>query len=146
MTKDAFLSAVKANLRGLSPSDIERSLDFYSEMIDDRMEEGLSEDMAVAAMGSPTEVARQILSEMPLPKIIKAKADPGCSLRGWEIALLIIGSPVWLPLLIAACVVFLAVYVVIWSVVIAFFCGGAILCSLRHCAYSRRCFGIHQRR
>ncbi len=121
MTKHAFLAAVEANLQGLSPSDIQKSLDFYREMIDDRIEEGMSEAEAVAAMGSPEEVARQILSEMPLPKVIKAKTDPGRALHGGEIALLILGSPVWLPLLLAACVIFFAVYVVIWSVVIAFF-------------------------
>lgn len=121
MTKQAFLAAVEARLQGVSPSDIQKSLDFYREMIDDRIEEGMSEAEAVAAMGSPEEAARQILSEMPLPKVIKAKADPGRSLHGWEIALLIIGSPVWVPLLLAAFVIFFAVYVVIWSVVIAFF-------------------------
>lgn len=53
MTKEQFLRAVRERLTGLPQSDIDRSLDFYSEMIDDRIDEGLSEEEAVAAMGSP---------------------------------------------------------------------------------------------
>ena len=48
MTKQAFLAALGERLVGLPQKDIEERLTFYSEMIDDRMEEGLSEEEAVA--------------------------------------------------------------------------------------------------
>lgn len=119
MSKQEFLDALRAKLEGLE--DIEASLEFYGEAIDDRMESGLTEQEAVAEIGSVEEVAAQILSEMPLPKLIKARATPKGKPSGWQIALIVLGSPVWLPLLLAAAVCLLAVYIVVWSVVIVFY-------------------------
>lgn len=118
MSKQEFLDALRTKLEGLE--DIEASLEFYGEAIDDRMESGLTEQEAVAEIGSVEEVAAQILSEMPLPKLIKARATPKGKPSGWQIALIVLGSPVWLPLLLAA-VCLLAVYIVVWSVVIVFY-------------------------
>ena len=50
MNKQEFLSRLRKQLRGLE--DREERVTFYSEMIDDRMEDGLSEEEAVAAVGS----------------------------------------------------------------------------------------------
>ena len=45
MTKAEFLGRLRDSLNGLSPADINTSMEFYSEIIDDRMEEGLSEEI-----------------------------------------------------------------------------------------------------
>lgn len=121
MTKEQFLRAVQERLTGLPQSDIDRSLDFYSEMIDDRIDEGLSEEEAVAAMGSPEYVASQILMDTPLPKLVKAKAKPSSGWKSWQIALLILGAPVWLPLMLAAAIALFSVFVSIWAVVFSLF-------------------------
>ena len=47
MSKSEFLTALRARLGGLPQGDVAERLDFYSELIDDRMEEGLSEEAAV---------------------------------------------------------------------------------------------------
>lgn len=125
MNKQEFLDALRACLEGLPREDIEASLEFYGEAIDDRMESGLTEQEAVAEIGSVEEVAAQIFSEMPLPKLIKARAKGSPS--GWQIALIVLGSPVWLPLLLAAAICLLAAYLVVWSVVISFFALDAAL-------------------
>ena len=65
MSKADFLAALAAELRDLSREDIARSLEYYSEMIDERMEEGLSAEEAVAALGSPEEIGREILDSLP---------------------------------------------------------------------------------
>lgn len=121
MNKQQFLAALRERLRGLPQTDIGRSLDFYAEMIDDRVEDGLTEEQAVRELGSIDEIAEQILLEQPLPKLVKAKMRPSRTLRVWEVILLVLGSPVWLPLLLAAVVVLLSVYVVVWSVVVTFY-------------------------
>ena len=59
MNKQQFLDALKKELCGLSQDDIQESLDFYSEMIDDHIEEGLSEEEAVASIGHPKEIAKE---------------------------------------------------------------------------------------
>lgn len=121
MNKLEFLRSVESKLQGLSQKDIDKSLEYYSEMIDDRIEEGMSEYEAVSAMGSADEIASQILMDTPIPKLIKAKAKPSRALRVWEIVLLILGSPLWLSLLLTVIAVFLSIYIVIWAVVIVLY-------------------------
>lgn len=131
MNKQEFLAELRKGLSGLPQGDIEERLSFYNEMIDDRMEEGLSESEAVAAIGSVSEVVAQILEEIPLTKLVKEKVKPSRTLKAWEIVLLVLGSPIWLSLLIAAFAVILAVYIVMWSVIVSIW---AIEISLAACA------------
>ena len=121
MTKLAFLSELRDRLSGLPGEDIGRSMDFYSEMIDDRMEEGLSEEEAVQAIGSLDDVVAQILMETSLPKLVKAKVKRRRSPKVWEIILLILGSPIWLPLCITALALFLVFYLLIWVLVLVLY-------------------------
>lgn len=123
MTKHEFLWALEEGLYGLPREDIQRSLDYYSEMIDDRMEEGLSEEEAVAAMDPIEDIRAHILSETPLPRLVKESVRPRRKLRAWEIVLLVLGSPVWLPLLAAAVMVILSVYVTLWAGVFTLYAG-----------------------
>ena len=60
MKKQEFLTALWKQLSDMPNSDVERSLDYYSEMIDDRVEAGMSEEEAVAEIGSVEEAAKQI--------------------------------------------------------------------------------------
>jgi len=121
MSKEQFLIELAAALSGLPEDDIEKSLEYYSEMIDDRVEDGLSEEEAVADLGSIEDIKTQILKDVPITKIIKEKVKPKRSFRGWEIAVIIIGFPLWFPLLIAAGAVIFSVYVTLWSVIVALF-------------------------
>ena len=119
MTKQKFQIALTHALAGLPEEDILRTVEYYSEMIDDRIEDGIPEDEAVAAVGTVEEIATQVLSEVSLPRLIKHKLKPHRKLSGWEITLLILGFPLWFPLLIAAGAVLLSVYVAIWAVIIS---------------------------
>lgn len=121
MDKQTFFRALRENLRGLPQEDAERSLEFYEEMVNDRMEEGASEEEAVAALGSVEEITAQVLSEIPLAKLVKAKVKPNRALKVWEIVLLILGAPVWLPLILAVAVVLLAVYVTLWALLFSLY-------------------------
>ena len=127
MSKQEFLAELKARLSGLPQSDIEERLTFFGEMIDDRIEEGLAEEEAVSEIGTVDEVVSQIVAETPLTKLVKERVKPRRTLRAWEIVLLVLGSPIWLSVLIAVFAVIFAVYVAIWSVIISLW---AILASL----------------
>ena len=119
MNKQEFLARLRKGLAGLPHSDIEERLAFYSEMIDDRMEEGLSEEDAVAAVGPVESLVALIIAETPFVKIAKERARPKKRLSTGEIALLALGSPIWLSLAIAAGAVILSLYAVLWSVIIS---------------------------
>ena len=130
MTKSEFQIALTHALAGLPEEDILRTVEYYSEMIDDRMEDGIPEDEAVAAVGTVEEIATQVLSEVSLPRLIKNKLKPHHKLSGWEITLLILGFPLWFPLLLSAGAVLLSVYVAIWAVMISLYATDlALACS-----------------
>ena len=119
MTKIKFLLALHDKLSGLPQDEVEERLNFYSEMIEDRMEEGLSEEESVAAVGSVDEIAAQIAGDIPLTKMVREKIKPKRRLKVWETVLLAVGSPIWLSLLIAAVAVVVSLYASLWSVVIS---------------------------
>ena len=121
MTKQAFFTELKARLSGLPSAEANERFSFYDEMINDRIEDGLSEEEAVAQVGTPEEISNQILSEIPLSALVKEKVRSKRALRVWEIILLILGFPLWFPLLLSAFIIILAFYIVIWSLVISLF-------------------------
>jgi len=119
MTKREFLSSLRAYLAHLPQAEADERIRFYAEMIDDRMEEGLSEEEAVAAVGTAEEVAAQIAEDIPFAKIAKECIKPKRRLAAWEIVLLVLGAPIWLSLFVAALAVVLSLYVSLWAIVIA---------------------------
>ena len=121
MDKKEFLSALEARLADLPEADRQASLDFYSEMLDDLMEGGMTEREAVASLGSVDAIAEEILMDTPLPKLIKAKIKPKRRMRAWEIVLIAVGSPVWFPILIALFAVALSLYITLWAVVLSLY-------------------------
>ena len=121
MNKQEFLLALRGALSALPEADIRASLDYYAEIIDDRMEEGIPETEAVASLGAVVAAAEQILLDMPLPKLVKARVKPKRKLRAWEIVLIAVGSPVWFPILLALAAVVLAVYIVLWAVAVSLY-------------------------
>ena len=121
MTKREFLLSLRKCLSGLPVEEIEQQLHYYSEMIDDRMEEGLSEEEAVGQIGD----LEEIIEQLPKPEEKKRRLKTG------EIVLLIAGVPVWLPLLISAVAVAGSVYVSWWAVLISLWAafGSLVACG-----------------
>ena len=138
MRKSEFLTELRNCLHGLPEEDIQSSLDYYAEMIDDRTEEVGDEEAAVAGVGKPWDVAAEIRNEKSTEttankttekapeggeKIIKEKRR----ISPLVIILLILGSPIWISLLVAAFSIVIAVYVVLWSVIVGLWSAMATL-------------------
>ena len=117
MNKQDFLAALEEGLAGLPRDEIDGRLAFYGEMIDDRVEDGLSEEEAVEGIGPVKDVVAQITSEIPLTKLVRERVRGKRALKGWEIALIVIGSPVWAPLLLSLLAVIFTLYIVLWVLV-----------------------------
>lgn len=123
MNKTEFIAALRQRLSYLPPEEVNGPIGFYAECIDERLEDGMTEEEAVAALGSVEEVARTIEADLPLTTLVKQrvkekKERSGGSKTLW-VVLAVVGFPVWLPLLIAAGSVLLAVYFVIWAVIVS---------------------------
>ena len=121
MDKLDFLMALEEALSQLSEEDRCSSVEYYAELIEDRMEDGMSEAEAVESLGTAEKIAEQILMDMPLSKLVKSKVKNRRKLQTWEILLLILGFPLWFPILIAVLAVIFSVYVSLWSVVISLY-------------------------
>jgi uncharacterized membrane protein len=90
-------------------------------MIDDRIEEGTEETEAVAGLGDPSAVADRILQETSLSILVSTRMKPRNGWTALTVVLLVLGFPVWLPLMLALFSVILSVYVVLWSVIVTLF-------------------------
>ncbi len=139
MSKQEFIAQLRKGLSGLPQNDIEERLTFYSEMIDDRMEEGLSEIDAVREIGPVDVIISQIIADIPLAKLVKEKIKSKKSRKVWEIVLLVLGSPIWLSLAVAVFAVILSLYVSLWSVIISLW---AVFGSIIGCAFGGIAVGI----
>jgi len=121
MTKNEFLDSLMQKLEGLPAEDMDRSLQYYREMIDDRIDCGASEEEAVAAMGSVEEIAAQIIAETPLPPAVIGEEKKKRRLTPMEIVLLVLGFPLWFSLLAAAVAVVASVIISFWAVVVSLY-------------------------
>lgn len=117
MTKREFIEKLRSHLSRLPRREAEERIIFYVEMIDDRIEEGLSEEEAVFQIGSADEIASQIISEVGTAKAEGHPERKARRFKAWELLLLILGFPVWFPLIVAAIAVGFALYVVLWAMI-----------------------------
>lgn len=117
MSKNEYLESLAGKLTGLPESEIRKTIDYYDEIICDRIEDGMTEDEAVHAVGSIDEIAQSVMYEQSIPNLIKAsmtgKTD-GSGKKALWIVLLVLGSPIWISLALALFSVAIAAYTVIW--------------------------------
>ena len=137
MNKQEFISRLRGGLKTLPKNEIDERITFYSEMIDDRIEEGFSEADAVASIGNVDTIISQIISEAAPVK--KEKTASKRKMKTWEIALIALGFPVWFSLLAAAFAVVISLYVSLWSVIISFW---AVFASFTACSFAGVAAGI----
>lgn len=119
MKKDEFIARLRKNLSGLPKEEREDRVSFYSEMIDDKVADGYPEEEVIDDLGTPEEVAKEIIGDTPLRTIIKERVKPKRSLKGWEVLLLVLGFPLWFPLVLTIFILFLSGFIVVWSLMIA---------------------------
>ena len=118
MTKKEFLNELDNRLAGLPEDERKDRLAFYSEAIDDRVDEGKSEVEAVEDLGGIDGVVNDIAKDTSLVKLVAQKVKPKRSLKAWEIVLLVLGFPLWFPLTLTAFILMSVFYLLLWVFVI----------------------------
>ena len=109
MTKREFLEALNDELLPLSEDERSAAIKYYSDYIDDAGEENLA--AVLEELGSPSQVAASIKADAeigrnvpPQPRQEARQTAPQPKRNGmsaWGLVLLIVLSPVWIPLLAA---------------------------------------------
>ena len=116
MTKNEFLDQLKTRLCDLDENNIERIIKKYSKRIDNNMKE-LSESEAVESLGEIDEIARHILDKNMFPE---RAPKPKSNSKTVGLILLVILAPVWLALALAAGILFIALFIAIWAILLSF--------------------------
>lgn len=134
MREAEFFATLRERLKGMNQEDLERSLEYYREMIADSIEDGMTEDEAVDALGSMDEIVASLQAEPAVEVIREAEKEVpnppkqrGARLRWWHVLLIVLGSPIWLAVAAVLLALLIVVYVVLWAVVLVFWAVDAAL-------------------
>ena len=109
MTKYEYISEVEKNLGGIPYIEKVKMLDFYREMIEDKIESGMSEEEVIAELGDPVLLAARLRDEYRINNPEQTTPPPPNQMpqkrsSGWKALLviaLIIGSPLILAVIVA---------------------------------------------
>ncbi|MFH1880305.1 MAG: DUF1700 domain-containing protein [Bacillota bacterium] len=124
MNKHEFLHALLQSLSPLPQAEREKAYAFYAEIIDDSMEDGMSEEEAIQRLGSMDEIVERIIAETPIKVLLQSRVERrNRSLL--TILLLVFGFPVWFPVLAALLTVLLTLFIVLWTVALSLWAVGA---------------------
>ena len=110
MNKQQFLNALAEALKKLPREERYRTLSYYDELIDDRIEDGQNEYAVVESLGSPEAIAGDIFGS---EEAEKTKKEYGKGAKIWIIVLLILGFPLWGSLLLVAVLLVLVAYILL---------------------------------
>ena len=118
MNKQQFIDRLNKKLSDLPTAEAEDRISFYLEMVDDKKEEGFSEEDIFADILSSINATDEATKEISQESNTEHKKQKRHH-KAWEIVLLVLGSPIWLSLLISVAAVILSLYVSLWSVIVA---------------------------
>ncbi|RIA66485.1 putative membrane protein [Anaeroplasma bactoclasticum] len=118
MTKKEFFNELESRLQGLPKSEIDERINFYDEMIQDMMEEGKTEEEAIQSFGGVDEVVLSIAGKTKMTSLVKERIRPKKRISAFGIVLIILGFPIWLPLLIVFSVLVGVGYMLLWVLIL----------------------------
>lgn len=129
MLKQEFITRLSRCLASLPEEERQNTLEFYIEQIDDRIDDGMREDQAVASLEAPEDIAANILAEREEVYVspFVEKTATVMKKRGNRIALiviLILTAWLWIPLGLGIVGTLVGVYVALWCALIGFAVGG----------------------
>ena len=112
MTREEFCEGLRSELDGLPQREIDQTIYYYTEIISDRMEEGMTEEQAVAVMEPMHVIARRVKADL------RPNTPPRRKTSGWQIALIILGFPLWFPLLAVGAALTVTAFALVWVLVL----------------------------
>ncbi|HCM90280.1 MULTISPECIES: DUF1700 domain-containing protein [Vagococcus] len=110
MTQNQFITTLRRELLKRNVLDTETHINYYQEIIADYIEDGFTEESAVAKIGAIDDIVATITKEknQPIDVIHKNSKSPLI----WT--LLIIGSPLWLSILLSIILLIASGIIILW--------------------------------
>lgn len=115
MNKTEFLSELELCLHRMKDSEKSKFITYYDEMIDDYVENGMTEAEAVDKIGVPKKIAGELLDNNDSVKL----NFPFTGSRLFNVLITIIGFPLWGSFLLAFILMVFSVYVLIFCLPVA---------------------------
>lgn len=115
MTRAEYLERLRAALALMPAEEREAQLAYYEELFDDMLEDGMSEAEAAEHLGEPEGVAETLLAEIPLTTLVKSRVQARGKPSALTVVLLVLGAPLWLPLLLSAFIILLSLLITLWA-------------------------------
>lgn len=124
MKKLEFINELGGALSVLPPEEVRPILDYYMEIIADRMEDGLTEEAAISSLGPIDELAKKLLAEHEAESADLSEPSPFPEpsprrFPGWALTLAIVLSPLWLALFFVLIGVEITAWVTLGSLAVA---------------------------
>lgn len=134
MTRNEWIAELRGLLerRGVPASEVADALEYYAEAIDDRVEQGFSEQQALKEIGSPAQACDAVAETVPVAKRAVAAATATRERKALVGVLLLVGAVFWVPLAFGLLGAAAGVYATIWAAVLVVWAGiGSLLaCGL----------------
>jgi uncharacterized membrane protein len=133
MTKKEFLKILENELQSRNYPEIKSLLDFYEELIEDKIESGMKEKEVISEIGNVQTIIKNISADQ---KVIEAKRKPTLSngLKALFAVLGIFSLPLLIPLGIVMLSLVIALIAILIALIIVFaagiLSGGALLVIL----------------
>ncbi len=112
MNKTEFLNKLFYYLKKMDSAEKNKFIVYYEEMINDYIENGLTEEDAIHKIGTPEKIADDLLNNY---NSIKFEFPSGGS-KILNMIFIVIGFPLWGSFLLAFLLLVFSAYVVIWCV------------------------------
>ncbi len=129
MTKNNFLNQLRNQLSAVSKEEQDRVIEYYSEIINDKIDDGKSEEQAISELNSPQKIAQKIIEDYE-----NTKTEADASVYKHSKAVIpkkrsvgaIIGFSALLPFVFIMLAVLLIVSFAFFATAFAFIVAGAV--------------------
>ncbi len=138
MNKEQFFNELNKLLKALPEKERNKANTYYNELINDHIEDGMAEEIAIEKLGDIQSIADEILSDNGINTDNGIKTNKGSSVGSNILigTLLVLGFPLWGSLLLAGALLLLSFYIILFCPIILFgsiaiaFLASSILCTV----------------
>lgn len=105
--------------KGIGEAEIGRAREYWDEAYSDRCEAGMSDESAMEDLGSVDEAVSSVMESLPPFQRSLCGLRKNRERSVLVILLLVLGAIAWIPLVFALAMLAVAVYVLLWSLIVA---------------------------
>lgn len=117
MSKTQFFNELRISLKNFREEEVKKIIAFYDELIEEKKENGITEDDAIASFGDIKNIVNTVSADLVMERTEDKKPR---TMSNFFIILGICASPILLPIGIAFFTVFISIVIVFFALVFSF--------------------------